>query len=206
MNATKFSQWYQRLLTLVVAFSVAATTSFAFQQPKGAAGTAKSKVAAKVDLNKASADELAKLPGVGPATARAIIAARPFKSVADLDRVKGLGPVKIAALRPHVAVTPAEPPKAVVPKAEMAKKAATKAEAATKKAGAATKKAAITPGKKVDLNKASKEEFDALPGIGPVKAQAIIDARPFKTVDDLTKVKGIGPATLEKLRPLIEVK
>jgi len=46
---------------------------------------------------------------------------------------------------------------------------------------------------KVNINIANKEELTALPGIGPVKARAIIDARPYASIDELTKARGIGP-------------
>ncbi|OHX12846.1 ComEA family DNA-binding protein [Chromobacterium sphagni] len=56
----------------------------------------------------------------------------------------------------------------------------------------------------VNLNTATAPQLEALQGIGPAKAKAIIDYRskngPFKTVDDLKKVSGIGDKTLEKLR------
>jgi competence protein ComEA len=63
--------------------------------------------AAKVNLNTASADELDELPGVGPATAEAIIAAREehrFGSVDDLLDVRGIGDAKLAELRDRVTV------------------------------------------------------------------------------------------------------
>ena len=53
----------------------------------------------RVNLNTATADELRQLPGIGPALAAAIIAARPFDSVDDLLRVRGIGPRRLAALR-----------------------------------------------------------------------------------------------------------
>ena len=52
----------------------------------------------------------------------------------------------------------------------------------------------------VDVNSASLTDLDKLYGIGPVKAQAIINARPFETLDDLIKVNGIGDATLNSIK------
>jgi competence protein ComEA len=62
----------------------------------------------------------------------------------------------------------------------------------------------------VNINTATQDEFVALhKGLGPAKAQAIIDYRkangPFKSVDDLKHVKGIGSKRLEKLRPELTV-
>jgi len=57
----------------------------------------------------------------------------------------------------------------------------------------------------VDLNNASAARLETLPGVGPETAKLIIKGRPYATIDDLQKVKGIGPATLDKLRPRVTV-
>lgn len=53
----------------------------------------------------------------------------------------------------------------------------------------------------LDINKASKDELMSIKGIGPVLAERIIAGRPYKDVEDLLKVKGIGRKKLEKIRP-----
>ena len=57
----------------------------------------------------------------------------------------------------------------------------------------------------VDLNLATYEELQKLPGVGPKLAERILARRPFHSPDELTKVPGIGSKTLERLRPLVLV-
>jgi len=69
--------------------------------------------------------------------------------------------------------------------------------------------AATEPAAPIDLNTATAQQLDALPGVGPVTADAIIAWRSehgkFSSVDQLGEVDGIGPARLERLRNLVGV-
>src|SRR3989304_8826244 len=64
-------------------------------------------------------------------------------------------------------------------------------------------KKAPSPQSLLDLNTASKKELQSIKEIGPVLAERIIAGRPYRTVDDLLTVKGIGTKTLERFRPYV---
>jgi competence protein ComEA len=84
-----------------------------------------------------------------------------------------------------------------------------KSETAAAPGPATTDGSAAPPEGLVDLNAATVEQLDTLPGVGPVTAQAIVAWRdangPFTSVDQLAEVDGIGPARLEKLRAQVHV-
>lgn len=76
-------------------------------------------------------------------------------------------------------------------------------------ATAAEKQPQASPDTPVDLNKATTEALVSVPGIGKVMAERIVAWReehgPFRRVEDLMKVKGVGEKTFEKLRPYVKV-
>ena len=67
----------------------------------------------------------------------------------------------------------------------------------------------LVAGDKVNINTANKEELSALPGIGPAIAERIIEYRdkngPFKNTEEITKIKGIGEKTFQKMKDLIAI-
>ena len=164
-----------------------------------------------VDLNTASQAELEAVKGVGPATAKKIIDGRPYNSVDELSKA-GLSSKKIEALKPFVTVgstAPAVAPSKAGAAATVAPKVSTQ-QLPTPAVPATAKTPAVpspklAPGQKVNINTASKDTLDALPGIGPTKAQAIIDGRPYSKVEDIMKVKGIKEGVFNKIKDYITV-
>jgi competence protein ComEA len=163
----------------------------------------------RIDLNAAGKAELLQLPGVGESLAERIDGYRreygTFQQVEDLEQIHGVGPATLERLRPWVcaqidaaATAPAHPKSSRA----TGKKAVA---ASTRDLGA--KKVASLKGP-IDVNRASEEELQRLPGVGPKMAQRIVAERVkkrFESVDDLRRVSGIGPKTLERLRPFVTV-
>ena len=59
------------------------------------------------------------------------------------------------------------------------------------------------PSPRIDLNRASAPEIESLPGVGPKTAAAILARRPFRGLDDLAEIPGLGPRGLERLAPWV---
>ena len=128
--------------------------------------------------------------------ADAIAAAGGPSADADLDRVNKAVPLSdgMQVYVPHEAETAAPQPVEPIPA-----KAAAVPLTETGAGGASD------PGALVDINTATLAELDTLPGVGPATAQRIIDGRPYSTIEDLMRVKGIGQATFDKLKDYITV-
>jgi competence protein ComEA len=148
---------------------------------------------APMDLNAAGEADLASIPGLGETLAARIVLHRKthgeFRSVEDLRQVKGVGDKTLARVRPFVQIgtyTEAAPP------------------APAKAMDASGTKKKPPPATKIDVNRAGAAELQKLPGVGPTLAARIVEyrqKRPFGSVEELRKVKGIGPKTLDAIRP-----
>jgi competence protein ComEA len=150
----------------------------------------------KIDIELASASEVARLPKIGLRLAKTIVADRsahgPFGNLAGLDRVPGVGPGLLQVIGPHVVFGG----QAATPLAEAACSGPPQSRCAEARESPV-----------VNLNSATLEQLDALPGVGRAKAAAIVRYRsekgPFSSAGGLSGVPGFGPSLLRKLEHLV---
>ncbi len=140
----------------------------------------------RMDVDVVGADELARLPRIGPALAARIVEDRrergAFGSLEEFDRVSGIGRAVLEAIEPHAMFS----------------------------GRAQWPRAPNGPGVKVSLNTASAMVLEQLPGVGPARARAIVEDRRrngrYQVIEDLGRVPGIGPATIERLRGMVNLR
>jgi competence protein ComEA len=164
---------------------------------------------ALTDLNRADRAQLEQVPGIGPGLAKRIDDHRrakgPFRSVEELRQVRGIGAATLDKVRAYFHVDPPSlPPEEPTLEPLVLERRPLAAPPRTPSAGK------LQPGDPpIDVNAADLAALIRIPGVGPVTAQSILAARtdrPFASVDDLDRVRGIGPKTLEKIRPYVIVK
>ncbi len=206
----------------VTAGALGAPAADSTAKKKGPAAPAK---VSPVDVNSADAKTLETLPGIGSTLANRIVANRPYRNLGDLAKVKGLSQSRLDAIKDSITFGPAtsatketakkettaKSRETAIPQPSTASSSApskpTAAATAPTPTGSAVGK--LAPGEMVNINTATAEQLDALPGIGPVKAQAIIEYReqhgPFKSIEEIENVKGIKGGTFSKIKEHIKV-
>jgi competence protein ComEA len=156
----------------------------------------------RLDPNMEDADELARLPGIGRALAERIVDEReaggPFNALGDLTRVAGIGPATLERLGPFLDL-PGRSPPSPQPARSTSSIAPGPGLSPDRSRGGETERERLH----VDPNRATVDELERLPGIGPVIAERIVAFRdsvgPFQESADLEQVPGIGPATTARL-------
>ena len=155
----------------------------------------------QLDPNRSGEEDLDRLPGIGPVVAEAWIRERVegggFSAAEDLLRVPGIGQATLEKIKARLDFSEGIPPDLW----RSASKARGRGGGPERSGGpAGTGEAASQT---VDVNRASIQELQALPGIGPVLAERIVQSRaedgPFRVARDLLRVSGIGPAILARL-------
>jgi len=182
--------------------ALAAAPARAAAPANAAAASNAAAPAALIDLNTASEKDLMTLPGVGAATAKKIVAGRPYSSVADLARAKV--PAKtIDKITPLVTVSGAAGAAAPPASAPASPNPPIRGAAGARAGRHVESSSALStppPQPKVDLNNASEKDLMTLPGVGAATARKIVAGRPYSTVEDLART-GIKAATIAKLAP-----
>lgn len=173
----------------------------------------------RVDADRATAAELARVPGIGAGLAKRMVEERtrngPFGGLAGVDRVRGVGPGLLSRIAPYLAfsgvpqgntwtdggLTSGPGPTDFGPPPALPSLAS----GPTVTGGAEDRPLPSLPGDRGrrDLNQLDSAGLVQLPGIGPAKAVTVLRWRaahgPFRTVDDLARIPGIGPKTAAKL-------
>lgn len=172
----------------------------------------------RVDLNRASAADIARLPRVSLKMAKTIVRERETRGgllgVRDLDEIRGVGPGLIAAVTPHV--TFGDTLRIAAERARRARGAAVAvgrpappAPLIVQSRPAAGPESRRSAGRPIRLNSASQADLERLPGIGPARARAIVAYRqgngPFASVEDLEKVPGISRRLVGQLAGQVTV-
>ena len=139
----------------------------------------------KIDINSASLSALIQLPQVGPALASEIIAARPYARLSELKLVSGVGEKLYIVLKDYLRVSA----ESVVNESN--------------RSGNASSSLVLSG--KLDVNKASIQELQDVPGIGLALAETIVASRPYRRLPDLQNVTGIGQKLYSVLRKYLRV-
>lgn len=143
-----------------------------------------------IDLNLAKEKDLIKLPGIGPVYAKKILEYRKqlrgYTQISQLLDIRGMGEKRLEEIRPYIILNNYRYYRNFQRKP--------------------SQKAVYL----VNLNRDGVARLEKLPGIGPVRAQAIIDHRKnwgqFRSLEELIVIKGIGTTTLENLKPYVTLK
>ncbi|HPQ20027.1 MAG TPA: ComEA family DNA-binding protein [bacterium] len=168
----------------------------------------------KINLNLATEEDLVKVEGIGPGTAKKIIKYREehkkFKSVEELREVPGIGQKKFEQISKYLTVTRGGLTKEdYLKRKDRAEKEKEKKEKIKESSGLSEKKKS-KKGDKININNATVEELTTLPKIGPSAAKRIIEYRKengrFRRIEDIMNVPGIGIATFERIKDEISVR